>query len=754
MKQFHNDIKGSVANRYLLLFIYIAVFVGCTGFGYFLYHKRITFEDKKRELAAIADLKAGQISQWRKERLTEAASIHTNAMMSHRITDYLSGRDKEAALAEFKNWMTALHDKANYNRLALFKTDGTLIASVPDFEQAPSGHYLAMITEASNSQKIIFSDFHRDELDGDIDIDLSIPISHVTSGQSSCSAVLVLETNPHSFLYPLIKNWPLQSRSAETLLVKRDGNDVLFLNELRHRQNTALTLRTPLTNKEMPSVRAVLGEEGVFEGVDYRGATVLAATRTIPDSPWAIVAKTDTSEIYEPITKRAMFVMVLGILVIISAGLTLFLWWVKEREKYLRVQYEKEVSYNVELAKAKEAATQSRDYHLKLFENFPAMIWRAATDGQCDYFNHTWLEFTGRSLDQELGDRWSEGVYPDDLATCLTTYRAAFAARRPFVMEYRLRNIDGTYHWIHDHGRPYEDLEGNFAGFIGSCYDINTQKIAEQALIYTQEALEQRVIDRTMELNRINAQLRNEISERKQLEQQLISAKKLELVGQLAGGVAHEVRNPLNAILSITEALFREKEIEGNPEFHPYIGHIREQVNRLAHLMNDLLDLGKGIPESSLQPVDLNSLCSNTVILWQSTGSARSKSALFITDENCPNIKVLADSMKLQQVFFNLLENAAQHSPVGSKIQLRLSCSGGNMALVRIVDHGKGIPEDKIERVFDPFFTDRKGGTGLGLALVRHFMEHMHGSVTIANNNPPPGCTAEVRIPLAGKVGV
>jgi signal transduction histidine kinase len=116
----------------------------------------------------------------------------------------------------------------------------------------------------------------------------------------------------------------------------------------------------------------------------------------------------------------------------------------------------------------------------------------------------------------------------------------------------------------------------------------------------------------------------------------------------------------------------------------------------------------------------------------------------------------MADRDRLQQIIFNLVENAAQHSPLGSKIILEItgishSESTANMAVVKVIDEGKGIPPDKISRVFDPFYSSRKGGTGLGLALVKHFIENMGGCVTIINNSSSPGCTAEIQIPIAEK---
>ncbi|WP_052418791.1 PAS domain S-box protein [Methanolacinia paynteri] len=131
---------------------------------------------------------------------------------------------------------------------------------------------------------------------------------------------------------------------------------------------------------------------------------------------------------------------------------------------------------------AEETVRKSRDYFLKLFDDFPNPIWRAGTDAKCNYFNKEWLAFTGRTAEQEMGDGWTEGIHPDDLDRCVEIYTSSFQARKPFEMEYRLRYNDGSYHWLFDSGKPFYDLNGSFAGYIGSCYDINERKLAEEAI--------------------------------------------------------------------------------------------------------------------------------------------------------------------------------------------------------------------------------------------------------------------------------
>ncbi|MBT6716039.1 MAG: PAS domain-containing protein [Nitrospina sp.] len=146
-------------------------------------------------------------------------------------------------------------------------------------------------------------------------------------------------------------------------------------------------------------------------------------------------------------------------------------------------------SINVKLNEEVHARKKGEEKYRFLADNQPALIWGSGPDKLCNYFNKTWLEFTGRSLEQELGNGWAEGVHPDDLERCIKIYHKAFDARESFEMEYRLSNAEGSYRWTLVKGHPRFETNGTFIGYLGTCVDIEERKIAEENLRVSERRL-------------------------------------------------------------------------------------------------------------------------------------------------------------------------------------------------------------------------------------------------------------------------
>ncbi len=146
-----------------------------------------------------------------------------------------------------------------------------------------------------------------------------------------------------------------------------------------------------------------------------------------------------------------------------------------------------------------------------LADHAPVMLWMSGLDGLCEFFNSTWLRFTGRSLLEERGNGWAEGVHPDHFQDCMDRYLQAFVAREPFRMEYRLRRADGQYRWILDHGVPRHAPGGAFEGFIGSCIDITEMRESAEALRARTDALAAALREREVLLSEIHHRVKNNL---------------------------------------------------------------------------------------------------------------------------------------------------------------------------------------------------------------------------------------------------
>jgi signal transduction histidine kinase len=231
------------------------------------------------------------------------------------------------------------------------------------------------------------------------------------------------------------------------------------------------------------------------------------------------------------------------------------------------------------------------------------------------------------------------------------------------------------------------------------------------------------------------------------LEKELHRSAQMNVLGQLASGVAHEVRNPLNAIIAIMEAL--NVEIGGSSDYEPYLHHMRAQIERLTNLMEDLLALGRPLTPRDLTIVSVADLVQTCLAPLRKLFEVGERRIVLVMPEGASRWLVRADKNRIAQVFTNLIENAAQHSPGNAAIQITVLEPRSSMIGFRVTDHGVGISSEALKRLFEPFYTTRKGGTGLGLFIVKHIIESHNGTVALFSNETIPGTTVELELPLA-----
>jgi len=354
---------------------------------------------------------------------------------------------------------------------------------------------------------------------------------------------------------------------------------------------------------------------------------------------------------------------------------------------------------------------ESERRFILLANSAPVLIWASGPDKLCTFFNQPWLNFTGRSLEKELGNGWAEGVHADDLAECLKVYNESFDARRSFIMDYRLRRHDGQYRWISDHGVPRYDAQGVFLGYIGSCVDVSERKHAE--------------------------------AEAQRAHQELARVSRVSTLGELAGSLAHELNQPLAAILCNAQAGQR------------FLKDGRASLDEIQEILNDIIlqdrrageiivriraMLRKG--EIQVTPLELNKVIWDVLGLMHVELLSRKVTISTRLAQDLPLVS--ADRVQLQQVFLNLIVNAcdAISGNVASDRRLTITSELVDAKHVRasVTDIGTGFAPEVLERIFEPFLTTKPSGLGLGLPICRSII-HAHGGEICAENGKERGAT-------------
>ncbi len=358
--------------RLVALFLLLAAGIGAAGYGYLRNQLAHAFQEKNHVLAAIAALKARQIADWREERMAEAESIRTTSFIVEYARRWLAGGAKNAAERQaLLDWMKAPRHARHYRCVYLFDPSGKMRLASTEDADLPCEYSRPAVREAVRSQRVQFLDFHAANPAERVHLSLFVPLLAEAGGQKTVIGVLAFEIDPRHFLYPLIQTWPTPSATAESLLVRRDGDSVLFLNELRHNPAVALSLRQPLGETDLPAVRAALGAEGAFEGKDYRGVEVLSVLRRIPDSPWVLVAKIDRAEVAAPLRERMVLVASLCALLVGLTAVAAILLWRQQQMRFdlARHEFEEDVLHQANLELETRVAERTRELQVEIAQH-------------------------------------------------------------------------------------------------------------------------------------------------------------------------------------------------------------------------------------------------------------------------------------------------------------------------------------------------------------------------------------------------
>ena len=858
MSQYDQKEKRTL---FVFIFIFLLLAAGISASGYVSYHN---FEQQfrtqaEKQLSSIAQLKVNQLAGWRVERLADAELLHQNQAFASLVQAYFKDPQDASARAQLQNCLESYKIYSEYDRIRLLDADGLTRLSIPQELPPISSVVASRIPQVLQSKQVTLVDFYRRENDSQIRLSLLIPIVYALTGDQVLGVVSI-SIDPEIFLYPLIKEWPSESATAETLFVRRDGNDVLFLNELRFQPDTAMNLRFPLDQTEILAVKAVLGQTDIVEGKDYRGEQVFGALRAIPDSPWFMVARMDSAEVYALLNTRLWQTFGMIGMAIFVAGTSLIAIWRRQRLLYYRDQAEAEKlarenelqlneaqiiarmgSYRFDFSTGKWKSSDVLDKVLGIDKNYDRSIesWSALIHADdrhfmTDYFanevigNRTrfdheyrivrhddhvvrWvhglgeLEFdaedklvfmlgtiqdiTGSKRAEEVISKSEEkyrrvietafeGIIFLDADTCMTFVNNQMAFMLGYTVEemlgqklesfldenqlrdhqlqmkenaFEMKDVyeqcfkrkDGGKHWTLMSPRAIFDSDGNLEGFFGMITDINERKIAEQQLTEYTGRLEEMVDDRTREL--------------RDAQEQLMRQERLALLGQVAGSIGHELRNPLGVISNAIYFL-KMSQPNASEKVKEYLTIIEKEARTSDKIITDLLDFARhrSVDRESVPVADL---------IHEMFERFPAPLSVTVTLDIPPELpKIFVDPHNLVQILGNLTVNACQAMPKGG--QLSIACrqasissdplitepstapSTNNWVLMTIKDSGMGIPVENMPKLFEPLFTTKTKGIGLGLAVSRKLIEANGGYIEV-ESEAGLGSTFTLWLPVA-----
>ena len=829
-----SQIKRSL---WIAVFFIVVLLISMLGHLQFRVEEDQERSERAQELTAIGALKAGQIAEWRKERLSDVIRFAQGPTLTRAI---------EKADRDDLQTMLTLNRKADfYEDALLVSPDFKLLASATDTPEPLTEASRWAIEKAISTLKPALSDFFLCTNDV-VHIDVAAPV--ITADRRTVAA-FVLRCSASDYLYPLIQSWPVPSISAETVLVRRQGDMAIFLNKLRHQGHEAMKLKIPLAQKDVVAVQAILGKRGIVQGVDYRGSKVLADVRPIPGSDWFLITKVDSSEISHRVRHIAVAIASFAILgILLAAAVTAFGYrnrqaslyrhlYRAEQEQRAAVEKYRTILYSIgdavittdnqcmvrgmnpiaeNLTGWSEAdalghpledvfriiseetrapvenpagnvlrdgkivglanhtvliARDGKEYHITdsgapirdeqgnvigvvlvfrdqsaervaqkaliegerrlstLMNNLPGMAYRCRMDSYwtMEFISQGCTALTGYNVKDLIDNKrmsFFDLIHPDDRQQVWDTVVKSVDQRETYTLEYRITTADGDEKWVWERGCAIRSQEGSIEALEGFIHDITERKQAA--------------------------------AEQSKLQDQLNQSQKIEAIGQLAGGVAHDFNNMLSVIIGNAE--LADDQLGPSSPLHAKLAEILKAGKHSASLVKQLLGFAR---KQNIKPrkLDLNDTISGLCdMLRRLIGE-------MITLEWVPDTQlwpVLMDPSQIDQILINLTVNAGDAITgagtiiiAPSNVSHRKTSDGalaeapyGDYVLLSVSDSGCGMDAATQAHIFEPFFTTKPHGfgTGLGLSTVYGIVKQNNGFIRV-NSQPGQGSCFKIYLP-------
>jgi len=803
--------------------------------------------EAQQQLRQVADLKAADIAHWYKERKAAAEVILRSPMITAQVGRLLAHPPQSRAEPGVVGWLQTLQEEYGLKRVALYDADGRLREIFPPGNETPyldPRNHVRMALLATN---VVLNDLHRGADDVELHLSFWVPIRYRANSASLADGALMLQISPYTYLYPLIQIWPGSSPTAEAGLFRREGDEVVFLNELRHQTNTALRLRVPIErNPRMPAVMAVLGHTGQVEGLDYRGKPVLAVTKAIVDTPWFLGTKVDRDEVLAPLRARAREAGALAGVLGLAGALGVMLARRRREAHFLKQQlgaererlalaqsvqhlfenmiegyshcqmiYEGGVptdfTYldvnpafgkltglkNVTGKRATEVIPGLHGSNPELFE----IYGRVALGGQPERFetfvaalNHWYavsvyspkkehfvtvfdliterkraeealqkknqfiqtildhapigfavnttndgvIQYVNPRFEEIYGvphgalhsvENFFELVYPDPAYRERVRHRvmADIASGDPDRMcweDVPITNRTGDEKVVTAVNIPLPDQNL----MVSTVMDMTHRKRAEEYVHKLNAELEQRVIERTAQLEAANKELE-----------------------AFSYSVSHDLRAPLRAVDGFAEMLANDHAARLDAEGLRVLQVVRSEAGRMGQLIDDLLTFSRmGRHQMQSTEIDMTALASG---VFEECASQVGDRKVRLTMSSL--LPTQGDAAMIRQVLANLLSNAIKYSRPRAVAEIELgSRVEEKESIYWVKDNGVGFDAryaSKLFGVFQRLHSDEEfEGTGVGLALAQRII-HRHGGRIWAESKLNEGASFYFTLPNGTK---
>lgn len=739
--RFFKSIKVKLICYFILMTILPILIVSGTA-----YHrgKKAVSERVVEKLTTISDLKKAQLSNWIQERIVDISVLSTNKSLEVSFSNLLYLRKafrsidkmKESEIGEvyckrLTEYLLQLKKKFIYcDEISILDIEnGEIVISTNEsnigFIDKDCQYYFTVL----ENHGMPFKDIHYSEYTKQVGITffgIMKRTDPITMEETEViNGIVLIRINTNNTTDPLIEEWPGKGETGETLLVRRVGDRLVFLNNTRHLPYAALKADIPVESFVPESFMVNSREEGTRESLDYRDKDVLLAYRYIPHLKWGLIVKQDTSEAFTPIMELKDQVITLAIISAFVIVIIVFILTHGITQPILHLVQGANAIGKGDLGH--RIPINSQDEVGALASEFNKMAGK--------------LQESYAGLEQRIHERTSQLIESEE------KYRESINLANDAIFTL---GVDSAQ--IIDANKKAEELSGC------SKYELSKKKIWEIIPDYDREKTKQlwltihktgsgmlddidcRHIDGRLTStsisasiieygkNRIIQWICRDITERKKMELQLIQAERLAAVGELAAGVAHEVNNPLGGLQNFVKMMKEEPgNVSQNLEF---LDLMSEGLKRIEVIVKRLMAFSR--PYSTHRShCNLNEIVENSLRFVDHRIKEQGIRLQKILFPSLPEIDGDADN--ISQVIINIIVNALDSMNRGGSLTIETGyCNSQPSSIqIKITDTGAGIREEVLNKIFNPFFTTKETGSGLGLAISKRIIEDHNGSITV-----------------------